>query len=336
MKKTFLRILVFSLLPLLFTSCIKNNVTSLGDGGSSFLKVTQAPTNSIFFAPFSNIQNATLLTARRDVATNAELNTPISFKFEVSNDSITKYNTTNGSSFAPLPDSLFTLGSGVTRSGNIYTLTLNAGEFQKDLVIGINGAKWDLSKTYALAFKVVDSAGLKIASGNKNVIALISIKNKWDGVYKVTAGTMVDYTSATLGHINTFLSSSANTTGVAAPMQYELRTISSTKCDVYDNYFFGGYETPITSGTTYSKYGTFGLTVEFDPTTDKIIAVTNHFGQPAANTRSAQLDATGLNTYSASSKTIQIKYNMLQPSVVTAAPYIRTHWEETWTYFKSR
>ncbi len=337
MKNIFSKLFLVFSFGMLFSSCIKDTVDDLTEGrGTSLLKVTQAPENKLFFSVFSDVKKVSLLTIRRDVNSNEELNKSMQIKVELRKDSITTYNTKNGTSYELLPDSLYTLGTGISKVGNVYTLTLAPGEIQKDLEISLNGAKWDLSRIYATYFKVIDSGSLKISSGYTSVISLLSIKNKWDGVYEVT-GTMVDATSATLTHINNFLLASGSTVGLAnAPMRYELRTISATKCEVYDNYFYGGHYVPITSGSTYSSYGSFSPIFEFDPATDKVIAVTNWYGQPASNTRSGRIDPTGVNAYNSSSKTLQIKYNMLQPSVVTAAPFVRTTWTETWKYTGSR
>jgi hypothetical protein len=61
----------------------------------------------------------------------------------------------------------------------------------------------------------------------------------------------------------------------------------------------------------------------------------NYYGQPAGNTRSG-LDPSGVNQYDAATKTVRIKYNMTQSSLVPAAPHIRTTWDETWKYVGSR
>jgi hypothetical protein len=97
--------------------------------------------------------------------------------------------------------------------------------------------------------------------------------------------------------------------------------------------------TPITTGTAadaISYYGSFGLILTFDPLTNKVASVTNYYGQPAGNSRYAQLDASGANVYDPGTKTVTIKYNMCQPSVVTVAPFIRTTWDEVWTYKGAR
>ena len=106
----------------------------------------------------------------------------------------------------------------------------------------------------------------------------------------------------------------------------------------------GLFTLPIPEGVTqlqfsflgYATRGAFSVIVEFDPITGNPVAVTNKAGQPAANTRYGQLDASGVNTYDPVSKTITIKYNMCQPSVIPAPPSIRTTWDEVWKFKKDR
>lgn len=82
-------------------------------------------------------------------------------------------------------------------------------------------------------------------------------------------------------------------------------------------------------GTSLSYYSNFGIIVTIDPTTYKITAITNHYGQPAANTRSAALDPSGENAWDPKTKNIKIKYWMDEPAV--RSPH-RTSFDETWTY----
>ncbi|WEA01158.1 DUF1735 domain-containing protein [Mucilaginibacter sp. SJ] len=327
----------------IFSGCRKETAADKVTGqaannGKTLIGFPGGMVNSTFFEPFTNIKTVDVFTLKKDAKDQAESNKAQTFVLTSLPDALTKYNEKNGSSYELLPKSYYTLGNANTTQATNGDLTFKfaAGAFAEDFIIKLDGSKLDLSKTYGLAYKLTGTDGLGVHAASKDTLyAFFSVKNKWDGVYEIT-GTMVDKTNSTLGHINEFLSSSTNTTGVAAPMQFELRTISATKCEVYDNYFFGGNYMPIRSGTSYSQYGSFALIIEFDPATNKVAAVTNYYGQPASNTRSAALDPSGVNAYDPGTKTIDIIYNMLQPSVVTAAPYIRTTWTETWKYIGSR
>ncbi|HYJ38710.1 MAG TPA: DUF1735 domain-containing protein [Chitinophagaceae bacterium] len=314
-------IFLLGVVVMLFASCIKDAAPALGDRGKTIVKLLEAPENKIFFEPFTNIRDVSLFSLRKDAPSAAELNTPTPVKVRLNPTLISDFNAANGETFEPLPDSLYTLDPTIVKSGQVYTMTLNSGDFAKDFGIKLNGAKWNLSHKYALGFTIEDASGKTISSTKNEVLALISIKNKWDGVYEVT-GTFSDVTNAAF-------------TGIY-PHEWELQTTSATQCVVVDNVYLGfpGYVFETGGGLSY--YGSFGLLVNFDPATDQITSVVNYYGQPASNTRSAALDPSGVNAYDESTKTVNIKYYMKQPSVIPAAPNIRCYFDETWKFVRSR
>ena len=311
-------------LTLLFTSCIKKEVTPLADEGKTFVKILQDREDKVFLAPFSGVANVPLFSVRKDANNNASLMKSANVVLTRINSLVDRYNADNGTDYEQLPDSLYTLGAGVTNSGNTYTMNMAAGEFAHDLSINLNGSKWNLSHKYALAFALTSpGTGNYVASGRDTVIALISVKNKYDGVYKIT-GTFLDVSAVGAGFT------------AAYPLQWELWTTGTNSCVVVDNYYLGIPGYVFTNGGSLTYYGSFGLNINFDLATDAVTSVTNYYGQPAGNTRSAVLDPSGLNKYDGSSKTIKIKYFMTQPSVITTAPYIRSYFNETWSYLGSR
>ncbi len=82
-------------------------------------------------------------------------------------------------------------------------------------------------------------------------------------------------------------------------------------------------------GTSTSYYSNFGIIITFDLSTNKITGITNHYGQPAPNGRSATLDPSGVNAWNPATKEIKIKYWLDEPAVIT--PH-RVSFDETWTY----
>lgn len=245
----------------------------------------------------------------------------ITVKFAVGDEStIDAYNTATESDFVMLNS------GGYTLSAN--EVVIKAGTSKATFNIVLNPSAFDFSKSEVLPLTIKSVSSSQI-SGNFNTILInVAAKNKYDGVYAVT-GTMVDVTNATLTHVNDAL-------GADAPMQYQLRTVSATKCALYDDYVYGGFYAVIASNGAFSNYGGFSAVFEFDPVTDKVIAVTNRAGQPnPANTRGGRLDPTGTNAR-VSDKVFDVKYNMTQPSVVPAAPSVRTTWDEVWTRIGDR
>lgn len=92
----------------------------------------------------------------------------------------------------------------------------------------------------------------------------------------------------------------------------------------------------ILSGTSLSYYGSFGPVFTFDAITNKITSVTNFYGQPAGNSRSAQLDPSGSNQYDPNTKTMTIKFWMNEPNAVPIAPHHRRLFINTLIYWGPR
>ena len=331
MKKGFLKYfsLGIVLTTIVFSACRKDDYVgddpqATNTAGNTFVKVLENNPTNIYFTPFTDIKKVHLISVRRDAANADALSKPQTIVLTTDAAAITDYNTKNQSDYEALPESIYTLAAdpGVTKTATGYTVTFAAGEFAKEIDILLDGSKYDLAKKYAFSVKISDPAGNQISSGHGSGFVLISIKNKYDGIYAVT-GTLTDVTNAAWSHY----------TSSGEKLYYALQTLSATKCVVIDESYTGIPATPFWTGTGKSYFGTFGLIVEFDPATDKIISVTNYYGTPA-NTRAAALDPSGINSYA--SGLINIKYYMLQPNTVTTAPYIRTQYNESWTYFEER
>ena len=235
------------------------------------------------------------------------------------NSLITAYNTAKGVSAVPVPDAALTVSS--------YTVTIPAGKREVDwsFTIDANKVPNSLAIIYILPVKIVSAENNVTVSGNYGTkLVRVLARNKYDGVYTVT-GTLVDLSTGTI-------------TG-NYPTTVNLVTTTSTQCS-YQEPAAAPWGTPpifhtIKSAGALSVYGSFGLLVNFDAS-DNVSSVINYYGQPASNTRSAQLDPSGVNKYDGTAKKITIKYWMLQPSVMTAAPYIRTTYDEVWTYVGPR
>lgn len=88
----------------------------------------------------------------------------------------------------------------------------------------------------------------------------------------------------------------------------------------------------IKNGINLSYYSNFGLLVNFDPATNKITSITNFYGQPSSNGRSAILDPSGVNAWDPVTKNIKIKYWMDEAGFAGH----RTSFDETWVYLGAR
>jgi hypothetical protein len=312
------------LLGLSMVSCLPEQ-ESMGGAGQTLIKYTPADFALIALDAKTTSQQADMFIVRKDAHNETALNTQTVVVLKKDDALLTKYNTDNGTSFVPLPTTLGTTSPAPGSDGNI-TLTFAPGDAAKVITVTIpNASTFDFSKQYALAYKMTSVTGVgTISQAYSDVIVVqVLVKNKYDGIYTVTAiSPMVDILNATL-------------TGYY-PFTYELETSGAASCKCYDSEVYGDYMHPITSGTSVSGYGSFGLEVFFDATTNKIIDVKNPWGNPPSNTRMPAIDPSGTNSWNPATKTILFKYWMKQPSVVTAAPNIRVYFDEKWAYKSAR
>lgn len=206
------------------------------------------------------------------------------------------------------------------------TVTIPKGQRSTPLVITINTAYLESEPTYiAVSIKAADKAGY-IISGNYGTVKInAKVKHKYQGRY-VCTGSFSDVTNAAWSH------ASGELTIEGEELLYDLETVDgstiaigySPTFDNRDSYFFY-------TGSGFSRFASFCPQFTFD-NNGNITAVTNIYGQPASNTRSAELDPTGVNKYNPATKSFTVSYWMNQSSVVVAPPHHRTHIVETYTF----
>ena len=194
MKNKILKfVLLIGVLSTVLTSCIKDDYDTgeLGSAGKNFVKILEGKELSLFLSPFSNIMKVETFTLRRDVNSNSSLNTSNTVVLDFDAAAITAYNTANKKSYEMLPDAIYTIptSNGIKKTSTGLEVTFAPGEFSKEIAINLDGGKFDLSKTYAVAYKIKSSEGLTI-SGTDHVLVAISIKNKYDGKYSVTGSAL--------------------------------------------------------------------------------------------------------------------------------------------------
>jgi len=201
------------------------------------------------------------------------------------------------------------------------TVTIPKGERSVPLTVSVNSDYCADDPQYvAVSISSVDKDGY-IISGNFGYVALsLKIKNRYEGRYHVTSGTLVDVASGSLKHIS----------AVYPEYNVQFQTVNSKKLLLYDEED-AGYYYLIGNGSSISYYGSFCPIFEFDDN-GNIVAVTNYYGQPAGNTRSAELDPSGVNKYDDATKSFTVSYWMNQSSVVTTPPYHRVSITETYTF----
>ena len=202
-----------------------------------------------------------------------------------------------------------------------------------------NSSNLDPNLIYAIGLTIASADnGFAVASNMRDIVLKFTVKNKYDGVYTIT-GSYVD-------------NSNAGFTG-RYPLEYRLVTTGPSSVDV--QLLVNGSWDPaylFSNNGAGSFYGSYGLTMTFDPATDNIAEIHNYYGDPskaltaignpgagtgapnyaASNGRRATLDPTGVNNWDDSGATpvITIKHFMIQPSVVPVGP--RCEFDEVWEY----
>lgn len=132
--------------------------------------------------------------------------------------------------------------------------------------------------------------------------------NRWDGHYRVTGTGIHLKPGDTLFQFTEFTTNLVTTSSTQVKM-------------VPDSLGIEGFI--MRSGINLSFWSKFGPVFNFDESTNKISSVLNFYGQPASNSRSAEMDVSGTNEWNSSSKNISVKFWMNEPNYVTTAPYHR-------------
>ena len=218
-----------------------------------------------------------------------------------------------------------------------FTFVIPKGERQSAPVkINTNAIKFNPSTTYALYFKIksVDKPGYNISGNFFEFTNTFGAKNKYDGIYDV---------DGTFSHVNPLFSGNY-------PRQYHLITTGANSvdvCQLINGAIVPGYL--FLNNGSGSFFGSFGVSMTFDPATDKIIELHNYYGDPtkaltavgnpalgsgptlyanSSNGRRAVIDPTGVNSYNAG--VVKVIYQMIQPSVNANGPAAIIN--ETMTY----
>jgi hypothetical protein len=205
-----------------------------------------------------------------------------------------------------------------------------------------NSSTLDPNLSYAVGYTIISASNNYIVASNaRNIVLKFTIKNRYDGIYKAT-GSFRDNVNAAFSGVY--------------PKEYYLTTTganSVTFGTLINGEIAPGYLFSNAGAGTY--FGNFGLQVFFDNATNAIAEVRNYYGDPNNPTtgvgdpslgngaplyqaapparRSAILDATGVNAYDPVTRTIRIKYFMLQANV-TQVP--RSEFEEVLVYDRAR
>lgn len=182
MKTTFnykITILFLAFMVLGVTSCVEEPESIEGKGKSRFrLSSSDEYAVSVIEATSTNY---TLIDIWRDANGASALNAAASVSVAVDDQIITDWNTANGTSFTPLPTSLYSMdGPAIDFDGGAYNITV---EFTPDP----GDPSWDYLESYAIGVKLTSpSSGYEITNGEDKAIIAVVVKNPYEADYAVT------------------------------------------------------------------------------------------------------------------------------------------------------
>ena len=206
------------------------------------------------------------------------------------------------------------------------SVTIPKGERSVKLKVKFDTHQFTTDTQFALIkIKSVNNPGYIVSGNFDQLLFSCKVRHPYAGRY-VCTGTYDDVTNAAWKHASIALAEEGE------DYLIDLETVDGSTLIIGASPTFGGSNRYLFwTGSGYSYFGSFCPQFTFDAA-GNVTAVTNAYGQPAGNTRSAQLDPSGINKYDPATKTIKVSYWMNQPSVVSAPPHHRGHMVETYTF----
>jgi Domain of unknown function (DUF1735) len=217
MKFSSLKLFLFAAVGSLFFAACDKNEGTLNGAGQTIVKLPQGAEEKVALAlDFKpGLTDVVLLDVRRDAPNGGELSKAVTVKIKNDPAIVTAYNTAHGTSYIPLPAAAYQVDPGNPFNGTEWTVTFNAGEHAKPILIKLDPTQLDLSKQYALGFTITDAGGAKISTALKSAIIEVGVKNAYDGIYGVVSGNVQRYTNPTtpeVGNLNGSLAGNPDVT----------------------------------------------------------------------------------------------------------------------------
>lgn len=308
------------ILTLMFSSCIKKEVTPLGDEGKTFVKIlgggnTATETNNfIDFVPSS--QKILAVDFRRDAANNSDLNKQVTITIKDDTAAVRAANP----DYVDFPAAWYTLESDAVKTGGIggtYTLTFNPGEFAKQIYLVIPDATvMSPSSTYAMGFTITGADNGGTIGNAKSTVVTIGAKNAYDGVYEDAF---------------TFFHPAGNPGYTGDVVEVHMITTGSNTCKIYFP-DFGGFYNPIFYNGGITAFGAQEPAYTVDPATNAVTVQNAYVGAVTFYTM-----APGFNSrYDPATRTYYVKFGYGYDPGGIFNPAASREWTQTLRYLRSR
>lgn len=186
MKNIFKKIALALIIPIIFSSCLKDKELIGPDADGAIDNIIEFGNVAPIVSPTNSI--IPLYSTAFDIAPSGELNlkikcvgakpalSDIKVQFQIDNTLLNKYNEFNDEEYYPLPTDQYSLPTN--------EIIIKKGEREVNVTLGLKPSLFTFDHDYALGFKIT-SVSSGIISGNfGNIVIAISPKNAYDGVYK--------------------------------------------------------------------------------------------------------------------------------------------------------
>jgi hypothetical protein len=188
MKRIILNSFLFIAIAIAFTACEK---TELKDGGGKTLISFTGGGGDPIVLPLDidpTVEEIEIVGVNKNAKNQAELGTATSVNISNTQAFLDSYNDQEGTAFELLPSDAYTItaASGVTVSGDKWTVNFAPGEFAKSISITLDKSKLDFSKSYAFGLQVLDASGATVSAERGTIIVNPLVKNQYHGSYHAT------------------------------------------------------------------------------------------------------------------------------------------------------
>ncbi len=306
---------------LAFAACNKVDINKgITNNEKTIVKLPQAANeiNTISLDAAPGALTIPVLEVRRDVISEADLNTTQVVKIAPNPGAIDDYNAAHGSNLTTFTN--FTLDPSTPFDGENFVVTFNPGDFVKFINITLDPSKLDFSKRNGLAFKIANAGNSPISADLNAVLVEVAVKNRYDGVYTLRTST----SGWSAYGINDGLSGTY-------PGDYLLISSGSASVKTFSTYVGGSLLPAFTAGLAgATAFGATSPQFTFDLATNKLIAVTNLANPDARNRQFAINPAVSDSRWDPDTKSIYAAFLMTQNGRPTQYVY------DTMTYKGSR
>jgi hypothetical protein len=313
----------------LFTSCKDTSPGSVDFSkspallGWQYAGFTPTPYNAVMLPTGTFTENAQVALSVPSIVLSSAVSAKVVDITSVANlDAYNKANgldAADGDALEPLPTSDYTVPT---------TVTVPAGQHIVNVPVAFNAGAINFPTTFNYAIMVVlaSPSGAILATNLDTAVVILHLKSKYQGYYNVT-GSFVDETNPTKNP------SGISDAGIYPIDGVQLQTAAAYTVDYYDPNTYGGfsgYYQGITSNGGGSVYGSFAPVFTFDPTTNKVVGITNYYGQNSGpHVRAAELDPAVPATASGTPGTAGFTFTV--GFIMTESGNPRTYFNETFT-----